>query len=123
MAGETILIIDDDKDIIETMTALLEYEKYRIHSAETVEQGMEMIEEVKPDVILLDIMFPEKKTKGFDAAKDIKSRYPKLPLIVFTAINREYAFDFTKEDIKADAFLNKPVAIDKLKKLISKLTS
>jgi two-component system response regulator VicR len=123
MAGETILIIDDDKDIIETMTALLEYEKYRIHSAETVELGMEMIEEVKPDVILLDIMFPEKKTKGFDAAKDIKSRYPKLPLIVFTAINREYAFDFTKEDIKADAFLNKPVAIDKLKKLISKLTS
>jgi two-component system response regulator VicR len=88
-----------------------------------VEQGMEMIEEVKPDVILLDIMFPEKKTKGFDAAKDIKSRYPKLPLIVFTAINREYAFDFTKEDIQADAFLNKPVAIDKLKKLISKLTS
>jgi DNA-binding NtrC family response regulator len=123
MAGETILIIDDDKDILETMSALLEYEKYRLYTAETVEHGMERIEEVKPDVVLLDIMFPEKKTRGFDAAKEIKSRYPNLPLIVFTAINREYAFDFTKEDIQADAFLNKPVAMDKLVKLITRLTA
>ncbi|MCK5571044.1 MAG: response regulator, partial [Spirochaetes bacterium] len=67
MANNRILIIDDDEDILETMGALLEYEGYEIHSADSVEKGIEMITENPPDVILLDVMFPEKKTRGFEA--------------------------------------------------------
>jgi DNA-binding NtrC family response regulator len=96
-----ILIIDDDLDIQETMGSLLEHEGFEIHSAETVEKGMAMIASTVPDLILLDVMFPEKKTRGFEAA-----------------INREYAFDFSKQDVKAEEFLNKPVKIDRLIKLI-----
>ena len=118
MAQGKILIIDDDLDIIETTGALLEFEGFEIHSADTVEGGITMIGEVSPDLILLDIMFPEKKTKGFDAATEIKNSYPDLPIFALTAINREYAFDFTKEDIKADEFINKPVETDKLVQLI-----
>jgi len=113
-----ILIIDDDADIIETTGSLLEHEGFEIHSAETVEQGLELIDTVQPDLILLDIMFPEKKTRGFDAAAEIKKRHPKLPIFALTAINREYAFDFTQEDIKADEFLNKPVRTSHLVELI-----
>ena len=113
-----ILIIDDDLDILETMGSLLESEGFEIHSAETVEKGMEMIETLGPDLVLLDVMFPEKKTRGFEAAVQIKARHPKLPLFVLTAINREYAFDFSKEDVPAEEFLNKPVKIDRLVKLI-----
>ena len=120
MSSKTILIIDDDKDILETTGALLEYEGFVIHSAETVEEGIQMIETVHPDIILLDIMFPEKKTKGFEAAKTIKEKHPQLPILAFSAINREYAFDFAKEDIKAEEFINKPVETDKLVKLINK---
>ena len=115
-----ILIIDDDLGILETMEALLEYEGFEIHSADTVEKGIDLIGEITPDLILLDIMFPEKKTKGFDAAGEIKSKYPDLPIIALTAINREYAFDFTKEDIKADEFLNKPIKTDRLVELINR---
>ena len=79
-----------------------------------------MIDDVSPDILLLDIMFPEKKTKGFDAAKAIKEKYPDLPIIVFTSINREYSFAFSKEDIKADEFINKPVDIKNLIELINK---
>ena len=118
MAQKKILIIDDDLDIIETTGALLEYEGFEIHSAETVESGIEMIEKVSPDLILLDIMFPEKKTRGFEAATEIKEKYPNLPIFALTAINREYAFDFAKEDIKAEEFINKPVETDKLIRLI-----
>ena len=68
-----ILIIDDDLDILETTGSLLEYEGFEIHSADTVEKGLEMIERIAPDLILLDVMFPEKKTRGFEAAGEIKS--------------------------------------------------
>ena len=120
MDEKIILIIDDDKDIIETTGALLEYEGFTIHSSESVEEGIKMIELVKPNLILLDIMFPEKKTKGFEAAEQIKASYPDIPVLAFSAINREYAFDFAKEDIKAEEFINKPVETDKLVELINK---
>jgi len=113
-----ILIIDDDLDILETMGSLLEAEGFQIRSAETVEKGLELIDSEAPDLVLLDVMFPEKKTRGFEAAVEIKAKHPKLPLFVLTAINREYAFDFSKDDVPAEEFLNKPVKIDRLVKLI-----
>ncbi len=116
-----ILIIDDDQDILETTGSILAYEGFEIHSADSVERGMELLEKVGPDIILLDIMFPESKTRGFEAAKEIKSRFPKMPIIVLTAINREYAFDFNKADIKADEFLNKPVRTKTLIEHIKRL--
>jgi len=111
---QRILIIDDDEDIIETVGSLLKFEGYEVDFAMTTEKGIDMIKEALPDLVLLDIMFPDKKTKGFDAASIIKDLYPDLPLFVFTAINREYAFDFSKDDIKADEFINKPVKLDRL---------
>jgi len=115
-----ILIIDDDHDILETTGALLAHEGYEISCADTVEEGIEMIALISPDVILLDIMFPEKKTRGFEAAEEIKGKYPDVPVFILTAINREYAFVFNKQDIKADEFLNKPVKTDKIIELIQK---
>ena len=116
--SRTVLIIDDDHDILETTGSILAYEGFEIHTADSVERGLELTEKVSPDIVLLDIMFPESKTQGFNAAREIKSRYPRLPIIILTAINREYAFEFTKEDIKVDAFLNKPVVTKKLIELI-----
>ena len=109
-----ILIIDDDEDIIETVGELLKYEGYEIESAITTEAGIDMVKTNPPDLVLLDIMFPDKKTKGFDAAEEIKDLNAELPLFVFTAINREYAFDFSKDDIKANEFINKPIKLDRL---------
>jgi two-component system response regulator VicR len=114
-----ILIIDDDRDILETTGSLLESEGFEIHSAQTVERGVQMIDEVQPDLILLDIMFPEKKAHGFEAAGRIRSRHPHIPIFVLTAVNRQYAFEFNKEDVQAEEFLNKPVPIAKLVKLIN----
>jgi DNA-binding response OmpR family regulator len=116
--GRKILIIDDDHDILETTGSILAYEGFEIHTADSVERGIELAEKVCPDIVLLDVMFPESKTQGFDAARAIKERFPLLPIIILTAINREYAFEFTKEDIRAEEFLNKPVRTKKLIELI-----
>ena len=118
--ADKILIIDDDHDILETTGSILAYEGFEIHTADSVERGMELVAKVSPDIVLLDIMFPESKTKGFDAARDIKAQYPNLPIIALTAINREYAFEFTQDDIKADELLNKPVRTKTLIDLIRK---
>ncbi len=118
-----VLIIDDDSDIVETTGSLLDFEGFEVRSAETVEEGVADIETFSPDIVLLDIMFPEKKTRGFEAAAEIKEKYPDLPILAFTAINREYAFDFAQEDIQAEEFINKPVETEKLVELIKKYTS
>jgi CheY-like chemotaxis protein len=115
-----ILIIDDDLDILETIQSLLEYEGFEILSADSVEKGIQAIGESAPDLILLDIMFPEKKTRGFEAAGEIKEKYPSIPIFVLSAINREYAFGFSKEDVRAEEFLNKPIKTDRLVELIRK---
>jgi len=118
--GAKILIIDDDSDILETTGSILAHEGFEIHTADSVERGIELTDKIAPDIILLDIMFPENKTRGFEAARELKVRHPQLPIIVLTAINREYAFDFTQEDIKAEEFLNKPVRTKRLVELIRK---
>jgi DNA-binding NtrC family response regulator len=113
-----ILIIDDDQDILETTGALLEHEGFEVRSADTVEAGIGIIDGEAPDLVLLDVMFPEKKTLGFEAAAEIKARHPAIPLFVLTAINRDYAFDFTKQDVPCEEFINKPVRTDRLVELI-----
>ena len=82
-----------------------------------------MVGEVLPDIVLLDIMFPEKKTRGFEAAGELKEKHPDLPIIALTAINRQYSFDFAQADIQAEEFVNKPVDTDRLVALIKKHTS
>ena len=123
MSTTKVLIIDDDTDIQVTTGSLLAHEGFEVFSAETVERGMEMVGEVLPDIVLLDIMFPEKKTRGFEAAGELKEKHPDLPIIALTAINRQYSFDFAQADIQAEEFVNKPVDTDRPVALIKKHTS
>ncbi len=120
MSKPKILIIDDDRDILETTGSLLRHEGFEIFFSETVEAGISLIEKVAPDLILLDIMFPEKKTRGFEASGEIKEKFPHIPVFVLTAINRDYAFEFNKDDVQAEEFINKPVKTDSLVALIRK---
>jgi CheY-like chemotaxis protein len=118
--GHKILIIDDDEDIADNIHALLSYEGFEVIIANHVEEGLEKIKNVNPELVLLDIMFPESKTLGFEAAIEIKKLRPELPVFAFTAINRDYAFDFQKEDAHVEEFLVKPVDTKSLVNLIKK---
>ena len=113
-----ILIIDDDLDILETVGALLEDRGFEIFSADTVEKGLEEIPRLSPQLILLDVLFPEDSHLGFKTAGVIKAKYPGLPVFLFSAINREYAFALEGKEMEAEEFLVKPVNIDRLVSLI-----
>lgn len=118
--GHKILIIDDDEDIADNIQVLLSYEGFEVIVANHVEEGLEKIKNENPELVLLDIMFPEGKTLGFETAIDIKKLRPKLPVFAFSAINRDYSFDFQKEDAHVEEFLVKPVDSKSLVNLINK---
>jgi CheY-like chemotaxis protein len=117
------VIIDDDLDVLETTGALLEDAGFEIHTSDTVEDGMGLIDESSPDLVLLDLLFPEDTSLGFETAKIIKHRYPDLPLFVLTSINREYALDFSREDLHADEIVIKPIQTSRLIELIQRYVS
>jgi CheY-like chemotaxis protein len=118
-----IVIIDDDLDILETTGALLESAGFQIHSFDSVEEGLAMLDSLSPDLVLLDLLFPENPSAGYQTAGTIKERYPDLPLFVLTSINREYALDFTRDDLPVDEFVTKPVRIERLIELIHRHVS
>ena len=118
-----VLVVDDEPDIRTVLRATLERHGCSVAEAENGKRIVTSARRHKADIVLLDIMFPEKKTRGFEAAAEIKEKYPDLPILAFTAINREYAFDFAQEDIQAEEFINKPVETEKLVELIKKYTS
>jgi len=118
--GHKILVIDDDDDIADNTRRILSYEGFDVITSDRVEDGLKKIEKDNPDLVLLDIMFPEGKTLGFEAAIEIKKLRPELPVFAFSAINREYAFEFQKEDIHVEEFIVKPIDSKNLVKLIKK---
>lgn len=103
-----LLIIDDEKIARETIKMLLFREGYEMVFAENAYEALAALEEVEPDVILLDVMMPE--MDGFTLCQKLKSKphLQHIPIILVTALDH-------KEDLArgleagADDFVNKPV--------------
>ena len=118
MAADVILIIDDDEDILEITGALLRSEGFDVLSAVTVEKGLEIVRKMSPQLVLLDLVFPEDSFYGVKAAELIKRENPSMPVFMFSAVAREYAFGFRRSDVDVDEFLVKPVDTRRLVDMI-----
>jgi DNA-binding NtrC family response regulator len=79
----SILIIDDEAAIRESLETLLEFEGYTVHSAETGEDGLERLGETPFDLVLLDFALPDRN--GLEIMTEIRSRDPQLAVIMITA--------------------------------------
>lgn len=113
-----VLIIDDDDDIIDNLTMVLERNGYAVQVKRDTEKVVEQVAAVDPDVIILDIMFPQDQYAGFKAAREIKgdARLAKIPILVLSAVNQRsgQAFGFSDSDLSEDylpaqAFIEKPI--------------
>jgi DNA-binding NtrC family response regulator len=110
-------IIDDERNIQATLAAILERRGYGSASAFTGRQGLQMISDQKPDVLLLDLGLPD--GEGLDLLRTIREQHPALPIIVVTAndsLNNAIA------SIKEGAFhfISKPYVPDELLSLVAK---
>lgn len=116
---KTILLVDDDNEIIESMRAVLEGKGYRILVARDGNAGLALAERENPDLIVLDMMMPKKS--GFLVLEKLKTRPGGLiPTIMITgnegSRHRAYA-----EFLGVRDYLRKPFALEKLVRSIEKV--
>lgn len=81
--GGSVLIIDDETAIRESLETLLEFEGYSVQSAESGEEGLAKLAETPFDLVLLDFALPDRN--GVEILADIRSRDPQLAVIMITA--------------------------------------
>ena len=107
-AAATILIADDNPQILELLEAYLEPLAVRVVTARDGQATLEAVERDPPDLILLDIMMPRRS--GFEVCRLLKRdpRYRDIPIIMVTALN-ELADAERARESGADYFLSKPV--------------
>ena len=107
----TILIIDDEREICESMKMILEYEGYSVESSTSALKGLNIIEEKQISCLLLDIQMPE--MSGFEVLKKVKETKPSLSVIIISAHGSvENAIKATR--LGAFDFIEKPIDRDKL---------
>jgi two-component system, NtrC family, nitrogen regulation response regulator NtrX len=107
----TILIIDDEKEICESIKMILEYEGYIVDYSTSASKGLTIIEEKQISCLLLDIQMPE--MSGFEVLKKVKETTPSLSVIIISAHGSvENAIKATR--LGAFDFIEKPIDRDKL---------
>ena len=110
-AKGSVLIIDDEQEIRESLEQLLRLEGYQADSAATAEEGMKRVESGVFDLVLLDISLPDRH--GLEVLKFIKRDSPDTGVIMITAYDSsQLAFQASKEG--AESYITKPWDNDKL---------
>ena len=120
-----ILIVDDDPDILEAGRLVLEREGYEVACASSRAEGMQKVDEVSPDLLILDVMM-QSPDDGFVMAQDLRRNGCKLPIMMLTSVGAAVGMNFDKDDemVPVDEFQSKPidpaVLVAKVKSLLSK---
>ena len=83
----SVLIIDDEKVILDLTAIILKNRGYQVFTALSAQQGLEVIEKERPQLVLLDYMMPN--MDGFSALKEIRRRFPDSYVIMFTGKGSE----------------------------------
>ena len=106
-----ILVVDDDKDIVETLQKRLKQEEYLVAVAFDGEEALTKVKTENPDVILLDLMMP--KLNGFEVLKEIREKHTDKwrPVIIVSA---QTDLDVLKKcyNLEADHYLTKPCTLE-----------
>jgi CheY-like chemotaxis protein len=124
--AKTILIVDDDIDILEQYTLMLKADGHKVVQASSLAEAEETILAVRPDLAILDLMMDEKDA-GFVLCNQLKRLYADLPVIIVSNVTPITGLDFRPRNpeerswVRADAMLAKPVLAEKLRGEISRL--
>jgi DNA-binding response OmpR family regulator len=118
LTDKTILIVDDDPDVVTAITMTLQDQGAKVVAAVDGVEAVDLTDKEHPDLIILDMMLP--KRSGFLVLERLKSRKPKPKIIMITgnlgSRHKSYA-----ETQGVDDYINKPFRMDRLLTSIEKL--
>ncbi len=106
-----VLICEDEPSLIFTLQDTLENEGYEVHVAKEGQEALDIIKNIEPDLMLLDIMLPG--MSGFDVCKKIREDKHTFPIIMLTARDQEID-KVTGLNIGADDYITKPFGVKEL---------
>ncbi len=112
----TLLVVDDDPEVLYSLERSLKSDSLRILSASTAREGIALVQEHRPEAVILDVRLPD--MSGLDAVAQIREIDPLLPIVVITAFATT---DTAIEAIKRGAFeyLLKPVELGQLRDVVA----
>lgn len=132
MDAKTVLLVDDDVDLLEINRITLEAEGFNVLTAENGDQAMRIATTTPVDVAVLDVMMTT-PTEGFLLARALRQddRTKRIPLLMLTSVNAEHeaqgsSFRFTDRDrdpqwLPVDRFVDKPVKPEDLVTMVRTL--
>lgn len=111
VATARVLVVEDDRSVREAVERALTFEGYDVMTARDGAEGLSLVMNEKPDVVVLDVMMPH--VDGLEAARRIRARGDRTPILMLTA--RETVSDRVAGlDAGADDYLVKPFALEEL---------
>lgn len=125
--AKKILVVDDEPDLVEAVSIILESKGYAVVKAYGGVEGLKKAKSEKPDLIVLDVMMPDKD--GYEVCKELKAdaTYRSMPILLLTAvISNIPTSKYTQEmglETEADDFVVKPVEPQELVKRVEALLS
>ena len=122
-----ILIVDDDPDILDAMTMIMESQGYQVVTARDGIEGLANLKSENPDLLILDLLMP--KMDGFAVCKELQdprwSKFKLIPILILTSVREEasrrrYELE-TGLELDVDDYVEKPVSPDVLIERVTKL--
>jgi DNA-binding response OmpR family regulator len=115
---QRILVVEDDAAILEVVEEVLRDSGYEVHATTDSRDGLRIAEQVRPDLIVLDMRMP--RLDGWQFERELRERSLRVPIVVMTAAQnaRQWA-----SEIQAEGYIGKPFNIDELTQEISRTLS
>ncbi|MCX5901716.1 MAG: response regulator [Proteobacteria bacterium] len=117
---KTVLVIDDDPDIIETVQTILSAKGYAVISASSGKQGFEVLQKVNPDLVLCDMMM-EAIDSGMQTAQQIKRYNSELPVFLLSSIAEMTAATTQIRELGFNGIIQKPVEPARLVSIVQSI--
>jgi DNA-binding response OmpR family regulator len=124
---EKILLVDDDPDILDAISMILESQGYQVVTARDGVEGLANLKAEKPDLMILDLLMPT--MDGFAVCKELQdprwAKYRDIPILILTSVREEasrrrYELE-TGLELDVDDYVEKPVSPDILLERVGRL--